>query len=366
MKEMNRRKLSLLSLILALLLILPLAVRTPVLGAEGIATWDKASYADLEDLAPDLVAKYVESDPSNGISMDMSFDYGFTFDDSAERNRPETFAFGGALNMLANPDGTAKVNLALQIDLMGDAGEYLADVYVMNDEENPGDLIVTTYDGGFGVDETDRTYSAMQEVVPGDELDFLAFSDLTVDEFNGFATMKLVEEQGETVEAVTLISLEKFIDVVARAINGPEAEVEFQYFNVEGIVSEIQNFSTQAGLSEIVVPIHMTLEKETGHMIRASIDHEGLQELIDKIFEVYSQAEDASTQTSPLTLNSQSFVIENVQYGVNEPIVLPEEVVEAVEAMNSFDSSGAELPDAEVEIVEEEVAEEDSAQDTAE
>lgn len=334
---LKRRKLTLLSIILAALFILPMAIRVPVLGAEGLTAWDMATYEDLEDLSEDIVAKYVEAYPSDGIAMDMSFHIDFTYDDSPERNRPENYAIQGDIHFLGNADKSAMVNLSVDANFDQDVGKYLADIYVQNDEENPGGLIFTVYASSGSASEADTTYDVMQEVLSPEDIEQVQFSELTVQEFNSFAAMKVLEDQGDTVDVVTLISIPDFIDALQRAIKETASEQEADLIDLEGTRNQINDIGTQIGISEWAYPIHMTIEKETGHMLSARLENAGLQELVDKLLVWMSDTDGIETMDSPITINAHSLVIENVQYKVNEPIVLPTEVLEMLEALEQVE-----------------------------
>lgn len=335
MKNTHTKKLSILSLILALLVVLPLAVQVPALRAEGISTWDKASYAELEDLSPEIVQKYVETDPDQGISMDLKFNLDVSIGYGSDTEQAENVVIGGTMNLLGNADHSATAKIAIKADIAGDAGEYLADVYVTNDDQNPDDLLVTVYTNSAGESDTERSYSVIQEVAPRDEIDQLAITDMDVDEFNNFATMKVVEDQGDKVDVVTLLSVENFTEVVGRVMNEPYKEMGAEIIDVEAAKAAIADFSNQIGVSELVIPVWMTLEKETGHLISVKIDKTGIQEMVDHVFGVAEVTEESSSFPTSITINDFSFEIDNVQYGVNEPVVIPDEVLEALEALKT-------------------------------
>lgn len=327
----TQRRISIVCLILAFLYVLPLTLSFSKVSAEGLAAWDMTSYEDLEDVSEDIIAKYVEVNPNDGVSMDMSFDLDVTFDDSAERNNPENLAVKGNFSFLQNADKTLRINITVAGASDGDEGEYRADFYVQNDAEDPEDLVLTIYSNTDGNSGDAYSGDVMQESVSREDLDVLPYEDLTVDEFNNAAKMKVLEDKGDTLEVVTLISIERFIDSFGREIAGSD-EAEYELFDVDSVVNEVRNVGKQVGVSEWVLPVHMTIQKETGHMIGARIENNGLQELVDSLLVLFSETEGADSMESPLTINTASFIIENVKFGVNEPIDLPEDVIQAVEA----------------------------------
>lgn len=357
MKQSNRRKLSILNFILVLLFIVPLAIHVPEIAAEtegaagiegatGLKAIDLATYQDLADVDDELVTKFMDLNFRPGASMDVKFNLDAGYEIALEDFPPQDFAIDGDIKVVSTENYNAMVNLKMSTE--NDEGVSALDdyIYLVDAEEGSDEMRLISYYDFITEDEIESTatsdYSTVQEeIISRSDLENFDLAGI-IDEIKSFTTMKLVEDHGEEIDVVLLLSMKEFNDfmntITSFVLDGEIIET----FEDELANETLDKLAEEFGVETFVLPIYATLDKTTGQLKSARFTSDGIQEIIDKSYEIEDEkAEEMSTGTSFITieLKNFSFELSNVEFGQTDEIVVPDEILETLEAMQTMEAT---------------------------
>ncbi len=343
MKKEKNRKLSIVSLILTLMLILPLGLSVPSVHAEGLAAWDAVSYQDLPDADADLVNKYLSSTVEQGVAMDANFNIDVKIEmGDAEQRKEEPVVMNGGMQLALNQNNNATVKMNMVMNMMGEANEMISDIYIVDDPADPTKLAIYTSvsDGTVGEDgQPVIDFSA--ETIDRAQVEEFATAGVSVEDFNQVATLKIREDKGDTVDAVMLVSFTKLSELANQSMEGQD--IDLPIGEVDETLAQFEQFQAELGITEFVMPINVTLVKETGQIQSLSIDGSPLQEILTKIFD-QMMSSDPEMPSMNITLNAFSVNVDNIRYGVTDEITVPQEILTAIAALQQGTDTGVTEP----------------------
>lgn len=343
MKKPKNRKLSIVSLILTLMLILPLGLSVPSVHAEGLAAWDAASYQDLPDADADLVNKYLSSTVEQGVAMDANFNIDVKIEmGDAEQRMEMPVVMNGGMQLALNQNNNATVKMNMVMNMMGEANEMISDIYIVDDPADPTKLAIYTSvsDGTVGEDgQPVINFSA--ETIDRAQVEEFATAGFSVEDFNQVATLKIREDKGDTVDAVMLVSFTKLSELANQSMEGQD--IDLPTGEVDETLAQFEQFQAELGITEFVMPINVTLVKETGQIQSLSIDGSPLQEILTKVFD-QMMSSDPEMPSMNITLNAFSVNVDNIRYGVTDEITVPQEILTAVAALQQGTDTGVTEP----------------------
>lgn len=343
MKKPKNRKLSIVSLILTLMLILPLGLSVPSVHAEGLAAWDAASYQDLPDADADLVNKYLSSTVEQGVAMDANFNIDVKIEmGDAEQRMEMPVVMNGGMQLALNQNNNATVKMNMVMNMMGEANEMISDIYIVDDPADPTKLAIYTSvsDGTVGEDgQPVINFSA--ETIDRAQVEEFATAGVSVEDFNQVATLKILEDKGDTVDAVMLVSFTKLSELANQSMEGQD--IDLPTGEVDETLAQFEQFQAELGITEFVMPINVTLVKETGQIQSLSIDGSPLQEILTKVFD-QMMSSDPEMPSMNITLNAFSVNVDNIRYGVTDEITVPQEILTAVAALQQGTDTGVTEP----------------------
>lgn len=321
------------------LFILPIAVNIPVsaAAAEGVKTLDLAVYKDLAEVDQELITKFVEVNTKPGFSMDMKFNLDAGYELDIEGFPPQHFVIGGDMKMASTENYNATIDTTMKTNISGEEATLKYEMFVVNHDQNPDDVLVIAYSStGSDAQENDSTMATVQkETVPRTELEKWNLSSLTVEDVKKFATFKVVEDKGENVDIVALISINEINNFLTRATSFTVDGDTVETFELDKATETIKKLGEEFNIETFVLPVYLTLEKASGHIKSVKYQATGLQEIIDKSYELEKQnasENESGIPTATVKLNDFNFEISNVQYGATERIIVPQHVLEALAA----------------------------------
>lgn len=335
MKPKNHRMLSIAGLVLALLFFLPLAINVPVLDAEGVETLDLATYQNLTDVDDELLEKMVDTNLKPGISLDMAFNLEFGYEIDVEQIPPQHVVVDGDLRLESTEDFNALLDVTLNTNSNGDDVAFKYELFLVNHDNSPENMLMVAYTA-IGADETEADTAmkyVQQETILRSDLEKWNPSSLATEDIKNFTTFKIVEDQGDTVDVVALISMEEINAFMTRATSFTVADESSTMYDLERANAMMKKLEAEFDVETFVLPIHMTLEKSSGQIKSVKYQADGIQELLTKVYAIErEEAEKFTSQGSPVTIDivNVSFDVSNVEYGKTDRIILPEHVLEVL------------------------------------
>lgn len=332
-KQKPQRKFSLISLLLALLLTLTVFGANPV-GAEGVKALDLASYSELASVDDELITKFMKVNLKPGASLAGTFNFDFEYDLQTESFPSQQIILRGDMKFVSTDNYNAMLNLDLMTDFSEEKGDFKYDLYLVNHDESPEHFVIIVYTSAGPESDADSV-SVMTETIPRSDIEAMKLTDMTIDDLKSFVTFKVIADHGDDVDIVALLSIEDFNAFLARMTN---IEIEgdvIETFDRDAANEVLSRMGEEFSIETFVLPIYMTLEKETGRVKSAKFQSEGIQEIIDRSYELDTPSKEESigeVYTIKITLNDLSWEITDVDYDEVDRIVIPQHVLEALEA----------------------------------
>lgn len=340
METKKQRTISITHLLIALLLILPMALNIPTIRAEGVKTLDYAAYQNLADVDDELITKFVETNLKPGASLEGKFNINVGYEIDIENFPPQQYAIDGDVNFRSSEDKNAMLDLTLQANFSGEEAYMTYGLFLVNHDNSPEHMLLVAYTTDSSdpakLDETNST--VQKEIILRTDLDQYDVSSLTAEDIKKFTNFKVVEDHGETVDILALISIEEINAFMTRVTSFTVDGETVDTIELERANATFKKLGEELGIEKFVFPVSMTLEKSTGHLKSASGKSDGIIEIIEKSYELDRADSADSPNQSPIVAFDQfgfSFEISNVEYDVTDKIIIPQHVLQALEAQRT-------------------------------